>query len=322
VSVSNAGGSGIAGAKYRSLVRSTSASSGGLSWTTTGSPTVTTATNAGVTYDLYTYTGVGSGTLVSTGSRSVYAAVLVIAGGGGGGSYGGAGGGGGGVVGQAMRLDAGTTYTITVGAGGTGGQHTPAATANPTTIGTKGSTSSVTDSASRPGGLVTWGGGYGAHGNTAITNASDQATGGGGTYNVSPGTAGASGIFGYGGGTGFTGGVYGNGGGGSCVAAGNNGTTSAAGAGANGYTWPVNSGTYGGGGGSVVGSGITGASAGGSGGGGAGYITNSGGTAVATSGGTNTGGGGGGSGYAPATSGTDFAGAGGSGIVIIAIPRG
>ena len=322
MSVSNAGGSGLTGAKYRSLVRSTSASSQGLSWTTTGSPAVSVATYEGTTYDVYTYTSTGAGTLVSTGSRSVYAPVLVVAGGGGGGSYGGGGGGGGGVVGQAMRLNAGTTYTITVGAGGAGGQHTPAATAAPTTIGTKGSTSSVADSASRPGGLVVWGGGYGAHGNTAITNASDQATGGGGTYNVSPGTAGLSGIFGYGGGTGFSGGVYGYGGGGSCVASGNNGTTSEAGAGANGYTWPVNSNTYGGGGGATVGSGITGASAGGSGGGGAGFITNSGGTAVATSGSTNTGGGGGGSGYSTPAGGTDFAGAGGSGVVIIAIPRG
>ena len=240
----------------------------------------------------------------STAAIPLYADFLVVAGGGGGGAGGGGAGGfrtsagpsGGGAAAESqILLSSGSTYTVTVGAGG------PA--------GTNGSNSVFSS-------ITSLGGGAGA-----VYGTSNGGTGGSGgaglnaspTYVKGSGTAGQ----GYDGGTGWNtpNGGAGNGGGGAGAIGGTgsggypNSATNAGGAGGVGVSSSISgSAVYYAGGGGGAGTG-GGAGAGGTGGGGTGgnsYSTPD----PGTPGSPNTGGGGGGGWNSPGS-------AGGSGIVII-----
>ncbi len=248
---------------------------------------------------------------LTTQTAGIYSVeYLVIAGGGGGGSQGGGGGAGGyrsSVVGQssgggasaesALNVLSGTSYTVTIGAGGAGGA-------------AGGANNGVSGNNSVFGSITSTGGGFGA-GNSAAGSGGS----GGGAYYASGGSAG-SGTTGQGYAGGTSGNVapnYGAGGGGGAGAVGQNGTSTVAGAGGNGVSSSINGSATtraGGGGGSASYGGSGGA--GGSGGGGAGGVGAA--NNAGTSGTSNTGSGGGGGNYN-----TAFAagGAGGSGIVII-----
>jgi hypothetical protein len=217
---------------------------------------------------------------------------LVVAGGGGGFS---GGGGAGGLLTGVVSIATGTSYTVTVGAGGTGGA-----------VQTNGADSVF-------GSIAATGGGRGA-----IVSAGTSASGGSGGGGVSGvNNGGSSGIGGQGiasqgnrGGTGFSGSASAAGGGGGAGTVGLNApTASIAGNGGAGIASDISGTrtTYAGGGGGGASSGST-PGAGGAGGGGAGANTN------AASGGANTGGGGGGI-YDTSTGGN-----GGSGVVIISYP--
>ena len=232
------------------------------------------------------------------------ASYLIIAGGGSGGRTDAGGGGAGGqltnVGGSAITFNSGTTYTVTVGAGG----------AARTVNGTDGDTGSnsvlsgsdITDVTSLGGG------GGGAAGRTGLDGGSG---GGAGTYNT--GGGGGSGTSGQGndGGDGQVAApAYGGGGGGGSGAAGANGSGSAGGDGGNGLANSITGSavTRGGGGGGFANNSDAAAGSGGSGGGGDGADET-----TAGSGTANTGGGGGGTAYANS-------GAGGSGVVILSVP--
>ena len=242
---------------------------------------------------------------------------LVVAGGGGGASAYGASGAGGG-AGEFLYKTAqtlttgGSGYTVTVGAGGIGGQ----------------ATSSTTGSAGAQGGdsvfiQTTKGGGLGrpAGGSPAgFYVGSDGGSGGGGAFNGAGGASTAvSPGLGFAGGSGYPTTSYGCGGGGGAGSAGINGTTNTGGAGGagvqNSITVASGSGPYyaaGGGGGlyNLYNGGVGGSSIGGS----SYYYQN------ATDGAANTGSGGGG---ACAYSGNVYlGGAGGSGVVILRYPSG
>jgi hypothetical protein len=237
---------------------------------------------------------------------------LVAAGGGGGGSANGGGGGGaGGLLTGRFRLVSGTTYTVTIGAGGT--------TLSRTNAGMNGANSVF-------GSITAIGGGGGGGGDTPAPGTNGKiggSGGGGGSVGPNPGTAG-SGTAGQGnsGGGGLWGsspGDFRSGGGGG--GAGQIGTTAIA--------VPSNLGTGAGSGGIGLQSNITGTNtyyAGGGGGGNSGNASAAGGLGgggagarsslnggVGTAGTINTGGGGGGGGGG-SSGGTS---AGGSGIVIV-----
>lgn len=227
---------------------------------------------------------------------------LVAAGGGGGGgsiysTTQGGGGGGGGLVSATTTLLSGTTYTITIGAGGTGGVANAA--------GAKGTDSVLV-------GIATaLGGGGGATYSTAGPT-SGGSGGGGSTGNFAAGAAGTAGQ-GYAGGTatGYASNAAASGaGGGGAGGVGGNGSGGTGGAGGAAYTFIITGGAYaggGGGGGYSVGGTATGNA-------GAGGTTNNNGFAASA----NSAGGGGGS-AAGTSGGQDRTGGnGGSGIVIIA----
>ena len=113
-----AGGSGIVLIAVPILIRKLTSPVGSpVSVTTTGSPVVGTVTYNNIVYTTYTFNS--SGTFLSNANTN--ARVLVV-GGGGGAAYQTCGGGGaGGYNDTAITLRSGVTYTITVGAGGTGG---------------------------------------------------------------------------------------------------------------------------------------------------------------------------------------------------------
>jgi len=231
------------------------------------------------------------------------ASYLVVAGGGPGGYRIGAGGGAGGYQTSTTSLTLGTTYTITVGAGG-------AATTSATAYGANGNNSVFST-------ITSIGGGYAGNGQPSyVTPASGGSGGGGGTATVSSGvvTAGGSGTSGQGsaGGSGTDTSPYPTGGGGGASAVGANGSGSNSGNGGAGTASSITgtSVTYagGGGGGAFSASGGV-AGSGGAGGGGAGSNSVGG-----TSGTANTGGGGGGGGISSA------GGNGGSGVVILSVP--
>ena len=222
---------------------------------------------------------------------------LIVAAGGGGGFDRAGGAGAGGVLSGTSSLSPGTTYTITVGAGGTRG-----ASGVPSTNGNN----SVFNS------LTAIGGGAGATSNPAASAISGGSGGGGYGQALNPPTiTGASGTSGQGnaGGNGTNGSPFNSGGGGGAGSVGGN------------------AGTNGGNGGSGIASSITGSSLNYAGGGGGGVNSGTGGTAssgggaggnsgVAGGNGTaNTGGGGGGGGGALSNGGT-----GGSGVVILSVP--
>jgi hypothetical protein len=227
---------------------------------------------------------------------------LVVAGGGGGGANHSGGGGAGGLLTGVVSITGGTSYTVTVGSGGTA--------STTSALGSSGSNSVF-------GSITSTGGGRGAQSGGGGPSGVAVSGGSGGGGDGESNNAGASGTSGQGnaGGTGTgSSNNRGAGGGGGAGTVGLNGIQSGStpggiggngGAGiASGITGAVV--TYAGGGG---GGAILTASSGGAGGGGAGGVG-----AVGTSGGGNTGGGGGGGGI------NQNGGAGGSGVVIIRYP--
>jgi hypothetical protein len=232
-----------------------------------------------------------TGTTSWTAPAGVYGATyLVVAGGGSGGGYVGGGGGAGGLLTGTLAVTPGSSYTVTVGAGGTA--------VTSTTRGNSGG-NSVFDTVTATGG----GGGGARNGTTAGISGG---SGGGGAFNAGAGGTGTSG-------QGFAGaannGANGSasGGGGASAVGGTNATNGGTGGAGTASSISGSSVTYagGGGGGTDAGSG----GSGGAGGGGAGALSGNG-----TAGTANTGGGGGGAGSA---GGAATSGAGGSGIVII-----
>jgi hypothetical protein len=237
---------------------------------------------------------------------------LLVGGGGGGASNRGAGGGGaGGFITGATTVIPGTSYTLTVGAGGTNGRQGGA--------GDQVSTSGLNTTGFS---LTAIGGGYGAS-NITVQNApysgAPGGSGGGGGGAAAGGGTGGSGTPGQGNPGGSSSGgattsnLEGGGGGGGAGGAGSSTTTAQVGGpGGVGLASSISgSPTYyaggGGGAGSTIGGGSATQGTGGNGGGGSGTASG-----TAGSGTTNTGGGGGGSGNQPSV-----AGAGGSGIIII-----
>jgi hypothetical protein len=250
-----------------------------------------------------------SGFVTSPTSPSI--SYLVIAGGGGGGAGPGGGGGAGGLLSGTLVASVGTTYTVTVGAGGA------------STPGTWPSASGVAEgnpgNNSVLGSLTATGGGGGGGNSVTPTSNRNGGSGGGGAGSGSTG-AGGSGTSGQGfaGGTSSTSTGDGAGGGGASVV-GSNTSGNNAGSGGAGLASTITgtSVTYGGGGGGGGSSGATNQGVnGGTGGGGRGGYSN---TVAAVAGTANTGGGGGGGGRLAATSSTTGA-AGGSGVVILSIP--
>ena len=212
----------------------------------------------------------------------------VIAGGGSGGTAGG-GGGAGGMRQGTLTLLVGTTYTVTIGAGG-------ASVSRWGSGGNQGSSSVF-------GSITSIGGGSGGHG----AGGSGGSGGGGAQGNGGSGTVGQ----GNDGGNGNTGspGYPGGGGGGAGAAGQNAANSTTAGNGGTGLASTIDSVLYAGGGGGGTRTGTAGAGANGGGGG-----SNS---SHGTAGTANTGGGGGGNGGS--NNGTNT-GAGGSGRVIIKVP--
>jgi hypothetical protein len=245
------------------------------------------------------YIGPGWQTIASTAYSVEY---LVVAGGGGGGwDYGGGGGAGGLLQGSALSVSPGTSYTITIGAGGAGGINSSGSKA-----GTNGSNSSGLSN-------TAIGGGGGMGGAGSAETAKSGGSGGGGGWAL---PTGGSGTVGQGNTGGTSAGSSGSsnvatGGGGGAGAVGQSGVASSkSGNGGVGLNWQSLGTFYGGGGGgggylaySVA------AGTGGSGGGGNGGLA----AVASTAGAVNTGGGGGGDGGGPGLG----ASAGGSGVVII-----
>jgi hypothetical protein len=228
--------------------------------------------------------------------NSYSASYLVVAGGGGGAATGGGGGGAGGLLSSTSTLNVGTSYTVTVGAGGAGGPSTYS-------DGVAGSNSVFGSIATAIGG---------GKGGTIGTAGGAGGSGGGGGKDSGQ-SSGAAGTSGQGNAGGFTTGTSswgGSGGGGAGAVGGNGGASEAVGNGGNGTASSItgSSVTYAGGGaggtnGSATGTGGTGGGGGSQGG------------AVGTAGTTNLGGGGGGGAYL-----TYAGGAGGSGVVILSVP--
>jgi hypothetical protein len=235
-------------------------------------------------------------TIASTAYSVDY--LIAAGGGGGGGNNSGAGGGAGGLItSSGLSVSPGTSYTVTIGAGGTS---TP----------TNGTNSSF-------GGQTAVGGGLGASNSGGPTSPGSGGSGGGANYNGGGGGLGTAGQ-GNNGGSAVTGATnYPGSGGGGAGAVGSNASGSVAGAGGIGLASTISGSSvyYAGGGGGSTQSGGTGG-AGGLGGGGAGSPATS--SNNGESGTVNTGGGGGAGGYGRSgvnVTGTN--GAGGSGVVII-----
>jgi hypothetical protein len=257
---------------------------------------------------------------VGINTSNVYgASYLTVAGGGGASGDLGGGGGAGGLLTGTSILTAGTTYTITVGAGGTGG------TATRVSTGMTAGNNSVFNSLTAIGGGVSTG--Y-PNTNINVTAGSGGSGGGGGSPQGAAWTnSGGSGTSGQGniGGNGATNNTYyvGAGGGGASAAGQNASVTapngSAGGAGtASSITGSSVTYAGGGGGGGYSNGGATVQGAAGSGGGGIGGL------ALATPAGSGTsntgGGGGGGGGYVSGSYVPMAGGAGGSGVVILSVP--
>jgi hypothetical protein len=122
---------------------------------------------------VYTFSTVGNNTGFISFNRNVTVTILVVGGGGGGGLDGGGGGGGGGIISQTITVTAGTTYNISVGAGGNGAP-------------------------------INWAGNGSNGGDSSFGNYSAKGGGGGGSNRIgsqgqSGGSGGGSGPSGYGG---------------------------------------------------------------------------------------------------------------------------
>jgi hypothetical protein len=261
------------------------------------------ATGGNIAFDgtYVTHTFFSTGTFTPT--QSLTCDYLVVAGGGGG-SFGGGGAGGfrTSIGSSPLSVNTGSSYSVLVGAGGTGGTGSGTAATN----GSDSSFSTITST----------GGGYGG-GQSNNTGAGNSGGSGGGashgtgssgatTTNFGAGNAGGyTPVEGYAGGTGKENPHYTGGGGGGSSAAGGNSTNSVGGNGGAGTASSISgtSVTYAGGGGGSYAS--TGAA-----GGGNAASTSFGNGSSATA---NTGSGGGGANRTE----TRFSGAGGSGIVII-----
>jgi hypothetical protein len=230
---------------------------------------------------------------------------LVIAGGGGGASRSGAGGGGAGGYREAtgLSLTTLTNYSVTVGAGGVGGEDDTSPY-----IGSNGSNSIFSS-------ITSTGGGAGGLSSTAASGGS----GGGGGRNSGSGGAGntPSTSPSQGNNGGSSGSGLGGGGGGGAGAVGGNGGATDGGAGGAGVSSSFTgiSVTRAGGGGGSAEDGTGAGGAGGAGGGGAGASLSGGSGGSGVSGTMNTGGGGGGGGYSSGAS--VVGGTGGSGLVVI-----
>jgi hypothetical protein len=269
------------------------------------------------------YSGINEGT-DSLSPEPYSVDFLVIAGGaGGGGNRGGGGGaggyrnsfstetsGGGGSSESTLSFTAGTVYTVTIGAGGTGGVYIGA-------LSTNGGDSSISGTGITT--ITSTGGGRGGTYGTAPSGDPANSGGSGGGGLAFANTTGASGTAnqGFAGGNGSGG--NGAGGGGGASAIGSNGTGSTIGTGGNGGNGLASSITGssvtrggGGGGGARPSSGGVGGTGGTGGGGNGNYLDLPNGTGSAGT--ANTGGGGGGGG----DDGTG--GAGGSGVVILRLP--
>jgi hypothetical protein len=245
------------------------------------------------------YIGTGSTGWQTIASTAYSVDYLIAAGGGGGGGFNsGAGGGAGGLItASGLSLSPGTSYTVTIGAGGTS---TP----------TNGTNSSFS-------GYVAIGGGLGASNSGGPTSPGSGGSGGGANYNGGGGGLGTAGQ-GNNGGSAVTGASnYPGSGGGGAGAIGGNASGSVGGTGGVGLSSTI-TGTsvfYAGGGGGSTQVGGTGG-AGGNGGGGAGSPATA--SNAGASGTVNTGGGGGAGGNGVGGNNTPLpGGSGGSGIVII-----
>ena len=221
-----------------------------------GSSTGANTATAGTVSSNITLNFTGTGTFTPTSNTTVQ--YVAVAGGGGGGkdAYSGArcaGGGGAGAYRESsFTAVADTTYTLTIGAGGTGGTSTTASSV----VGANGGDTTITGS-----GLTTitssggsGGGGHDAGGDNYVGNANGNASGGGGSNGKS---GGVGGTYGYAGGSGAGGSASGGGGGGASTV-GVDGHTG--GTGGNGGAGSTPSATYfsssvlaGGGGGNTVG---------------------------------------------------------------------
>jgi autotransporter-associated beta strand protein len=259
-----------------------------LALASTGQAQLTSSTTTNGIYTITSFTAGSGPWTVPDGVTNV--SVLVVGGGGGGGNNGGGGGGAGGVIySNAFTVASGSSYTVTVGAGGAAG---------------------VNGSNSMFSVLTSIGGGGGGSRGAVQIGQNGGSGGGGASPNGGAGTGG-TGTAGQGnnGGSGLNASPsYGGGGGGGAGAAGSNGTGSTGGNGGNGIAISI-TGTsvyYGGGGGgglALAPGGTVGT--GGLGGGGRGGAGGTG-SFAASNGVVNTGGGGGGN-----------LGTGGSGIVIV-----
>jgi hypothetical protein len=240
--------------------------------------------------------------------------------GGGGGGWQGSGGGAGGVVCGTLSLSLGTTYTVSIGSGGSG---------DPANI-TVGTANNGTPSTFSGGGLLVTavGGGGSWKGGGPVGNGGSPGGSGGGSIQPAPvgpaGTAtqpaqtqsvGTSGTYTN---RGYPGGVWYGGGGGAGAAGASRTPTVFVAPGGAGYTWPYTATAYaGGGGGSNTAAAAGGAGGvGGGGAGGPGAVPGSGKNATYYGGG----GGGWGAGTIPGTVGPYAGGTGYPGAVILAIP--
>ncbi|MBI5003547.1 hypothetical protein HZC00_00420 [Candidatus Kaiserbacteria bacterium] len=282
-------------------------------WANATAPTLTATTGG---KDLISFVKDGDGFYLGSyklnyaTSSSFAVEYLVVAGGGGGGYGAGGGGGAGGMLTGAYSVTGGSTYTVTVGAGGNGQDSSGAAT------GLAGG-NSVFDI------ITAIGGGNGADGFNTNTIGGSGGGGNNGHISGAAGTAGQGSTGGDGrmgsGGAGSGDGFNTGGGGGASVVGGDS-TSSASGDGGAGTASSISGSAIvyaGGGGGGLDSFRVTtgNGGAGGSGGGGAGGGNT---TTAGTSGTANTGGGGGGA----SNTGTSSGGNGGSGIVIIRYPTG
>jgi hypothetical protein len=290
-----------------------------VSTTTAATTASTSATITGLTPGTaYTFkvfaTNATGNSADSSASNSVTIPVfismnfLVVAGGGGGGSCGGGGGAGGlrssvtatggtGSLESALTLIKNVNYTVTVGAGGTGG-----VSFEQGTIGSDSVFSTITST----------GGGFGQGNSSVVAGSGGSGGGGGSSGSVGTGGSGSSNQGRNGGNSSNAADKYPAGGGGGAAAVGGAGSGSTGGAGGAGrYTSITGSSVVraGGGGGGTQNNGTGGTGGDGGGGNGTGNAT------TAEAGQNNSGGGGGGGGYNGSTAGNG--GAGGRGVVIL-----
>jgi hypothetical protein len=283
---------------------------------------------------IHRFNSSGTLTVSSTLGSSIYAEYLIVGGGGGGGMDMGGGGGGGGVISGTTVLT-NASYSITVGAGGTGA---PAGSTNGQPGGHQFTVSATGGGNSSFNNMTAYGGGYGASSYYGyLPNYGNAGTGGsgGGPSGYSDGgtRTGAAGVSGQGYAGGNAGGQYYSGGGGGAGAVGTSSTSRPDGGagkkvtilgrpfywggGGGGASYSLSTGGYGGlggGGGGALGVAYGGYSGLTHGQGGGGGNPNSWAQTPGGDGGTNTGGGGGGGSHYNSN---NKGGNGGSGIVII-----